>query len=68
VATAGIDDVYVGLNDGYALGKQLGVPYGLPVWLGVGLFGLWPLALPLPVKLTMRVGRPIHGAPLARQA
>lgn len=60
VATAGIDDVYVGLNDGYALGKRLGMPHRLPVWLGVGLFGVWPLALPLPVKLTQRVGTPIR--------
>lgn len=59
VATAGIDDVYLGLNDGYALGQRLGLPHRLPLWLGVGLFGVWPLAAPLPVKLTQRIGRPI---------
>ncbi len=59
VATAGIDDVYIGFNDGYALGRRLGVQHALPVWLGVGVGGLWPFALPFPVKLTMHVGDPI---------
>lgn len=56
----GVDDTYIGLNDGYALGKRLGVPGKMPVWLGVGPFGLWPFSLPFPVRITTRLGAPIH--------
>ena len=59
VAAAGIDDGYLGLNDGYALGKRLGVPNRLPVWLGLGPLGLWPISPPFPVKITQLVGEPI---------
>jgi 1-acyl-sn-glycerol-3-phosphate acyltransferase len=60
VAGDGVDDAYVGLNDGYALGRKLRVPAGLPVWLGIGATGVWPLSLPLPVKMTQLVGEPIE--------
>jgi 1-acyl-sn-glycerol-3-phosphate acyltransferase len=59
-AGEGVDDLYLGLNDGYALGRRLGVPAGIPVWLGLGATGVWPLALPFPVKVTQRVGEPIE--------
>jgi 1-acyl-sn-glycerol-3-phosphate acyltransferase len=59
VAASGVDDAYFGLNDGYALGKRLGAPAGLPVWLGVGVAGLWPLSPPLPVKIVTHIGEPI---------
>lgn len=59
VAGDGVDDAYLGLNDGYALGRRLGMPAGLPVWLGIGATGVWPLSLPLPVKMTQLVGEPI---------
>ena len=58
VAGSGVDDCFVGLNDGYRWGKRLGVPAGLPAWLGLGI-GVWPLALPLPVQITTYVGDPI---------
>ncbi|MFO0604496.1 MAG: hypothetical protein U0324_15045 [Polyangiales bacterium] len=58
VAGRGVDDGFVGLNDGHALGKLLGVPGRVPVWLGVGV-GVWPLALPLPVAMTTVIGAPI---------
>lgn len=58
VAGNGVDDAYVGLNDGHALGKRLGAPAQLPVWLGVGATGLWPFSLPFPVKMTQYVGTP----------
>jgi 1-acyl-sn-glycerol-3-phosphate acyltransferase len=32
VATAGCDDAYIGLNDGYALGRRLGLPRGWALW------------------------------------
>lgn len=58
-AAHGEDAAFIGLNDGYRLGKRLGVPAGVPVWAGVGLGGLWPLALPFPVKIRQLLGRPI---------
>jgi 1-acyl-sn-glycerol-3-phosphate acyltransferase len=60
VAGHGMDDAYIGLNDGYALGRRLGAPAGLPVWFGVGATGLWPLSLPFPVRMTQLVGRPLR--------
>lgn len=58
-AGAGMDDAYIGLNDGYELGKKLGVPHRLPVWLGIGIAGLWPISPPLPVKMRTVIGEPI---------
>ncbi|RJS14749.1 acyltransferase [Corallococcus sp. H22C18031201] len=60
VGGSGMDDFYVGLNDGAALGKRLGLPGKLPLWLGMGATGLWPLALPFPVKVTQWVGEPLE--------
>ncbi|MCY1078667.1 lysophospholipid acyltransferase family protein [Archangium lansingense] len=60
VAGDGVDDAFIGLNDGYALGRRLGAPAGLPVWFGVGATGLWPLSLPFPVRMTQLVGQPFH--------
>lgn len=59
-AAAGVDDTYLALNDGEAWGKRLGVPGKLPVWLGVGPLGLWPLSPPFPVRITSAIGAPIH--------
>jgi hypothetical protein len=65
IAGHGMDDAYVGLNDGYAWGKRVGMPGRLPLWLGVGATGLWPLSLPFPVRMTQWVGQPLtaHLAP-----
>jgi 1-acyl-sn-glycerol-3-phosphate acyltransferase len=60
LAANGVDDLYLGLNDGYALGQRLGVPGRVPVWLGVGVTGLWPFSLPFPVKVTQYVGEPFE--------
>jgi len=62
-AALGVDEAYIGLNDGYALGRRLGVP-GAPLWLGVGALGLWPFALPWPTKITHRIGTAIDLKPL----
>lgn len=59
VAAAGVDDTYIGLNDGYRTGKALGVPMKLPLWFGLGLGGAFPLALPLPARITQVIGAPI---------
>ncbi|ADO72475.1 lysophospholipid acyltransferase family protein [Stigmatella aurantiaca] len=58
VAGNGVDDAYVGLNDGHALGKRLHAPAQLPLWLGLGATGVWPFSLPFPVKMTQYVGAP----------
>jgi 1-acyl-sn-glycerol-3-phosphate acyltransferase len=59
VVASGIDDGYIGLNDGYALGKRLGMPGGLPLWFGVGLTGFFPFSPPFPIKIVQYIGAPI---------
>ena len=59
IAASGVDDGYLGLNDGYRLGKRLGSPGGLPLWLGIGPLGLWPFSPPFPVKIRQLIGEPI---------
>lgn len=59
VASDGADDLYLGLNDGYAWGKKLDLPHDMPAWLGLGLVGLWPLAVPFPARIRSFVGQPI---------
>jgi 1-acyl-sn-glycerol-3-phosphate acyltransferase len=46
VAASGLDDMFIGLNNG-------------PAWVALGLGGVWPLALPFPVKVRQRIGEPI---------
>jgi 1-acyl-sn-glycerol-3-phosphate acyltransferase len=58
-AAAGVDDTYIGLNDGYQAGKRWRVPGRLPLWIGVGPLGLWPISPPFPVKIVQHVGAPI---------
>ena len=65
VACLGTDDTYIGLNDGDTWSRRLRAPKGLPVWLGLGPLGLWPLSPPFPVKLTQRIGAPIELPPTA---
>lgn len=59
VAATGVDDMYVGLNDGGRLGEKIAMPLGFPLWFGLGPAGLWPLSVPFPVKVTQRIGTPI---------
>jgi hypothetical protein len=61
VAGGGVDGGYIGLNDGGALSARLGLSTQVPLWLAVGL-GVWPLAAPLPVKMTQLIGAPIDPA------
>jgi hypothetical protein len=60
VAARGTDDLYLGLNDGDRTARRLGVPAGLPVWVGLGLVGAWPLAVPFPARIRQVVGAPIE--------
>lgn len=59
VGASGVDGAFIGLNDGYRLGKALGVPHRIPVWFGVGPTGLWPLSPPWPVKVRQVIGEPV---------
>jgi len=59
VGSAGDDDTYLGLNNGYELGKRVGMPYRLPLWFGLGPLGLWPFSPPFPVRIRQVVGPPI---------
>jgi len=59
VAASGVDRMWFGLNDGYRLSKRLFGHGGWPVWLGVGFGGVWPFALPWPVRVRQRIGEPI---------
>ena len=61
VAAAGADGTYIGLTDGPALGRWLGLPREwewLP-WLGIGPLGPFPLSPPFPVRMRQLVGEPI---------
>jgi hypothetical protein len=58
-AGTGVDDTYIGLNDGYAWGKRLKLPGNLPFWIAFGINGPWPWTLPFPVKIVCHVGEPI---------
>jgi 1-acyl-sn-glycerol-3-phosphate acyltransferase len=59
VACRGVDDAYLGLNDGYRLGRRVGMPARLPLWFGFGPLGLWPFSPPFPVRFRQHVGPPI---------
>jgi 1-acyl-sn-glycerol-3-phosphate acyltransferase len=59
VAASGVDDVFIGLCDGYSLGKRARMPARLPLWIGVGMTGVWPLSLPFPVKIVQHIGEPL---------
>lgn len=61
VGAAGADDGYIGLNDGPALGRWLGLPKVIEwaPWVGVGPLGLWPFSPPFPVRMHQIVGEPI---------
>lgn len=58
-AGIGVDRTFIGLVDGYALGKKRGWSPAAPTYLGVGPLGMWPFSPPFPVKIRTRVGVPI---------
>lgn len=59
VASSGVDEAYLGMNDGYRLGRRLKLPSNLPAWLGIGPLGLMPFSPTFPVKFRQLVGQPI---------
>lgn len=61
VASDGVDDTYLALTNGPAIGRWLGLPRDwewLP-WLGVGPLGIFPLSPPFPVRFRQLIGAPI---------
>ena len=58
-AASGVDEVYVGLNNGYKLRKRLQLPHGASLWLGFGPFGPPILTPGFPVKIRLLIGEPI---------
>jgi 1-acyl-sn-glycerol-3-phosphate acyltransferase len=64
IAAAGVDDTYLGLNDGHEWGRKLKLPHRLPAWLAVGPLGLYPYSPPFPVKIHQLIGPPIDLADL----
>lgn len=59
VAASGIDATFIGLYDGYAWAKRLGLDSSAPPWLALGPLGPAPLSPPFPVKIVQHVGEPI---------
>jgi 1-acyl-sn-glycerol-3-phosphate acyltransferase len=59
-ASAAAELSYLGLVDGYALSRRVFGHGGMPLWTGVGIGGLWPFALPWPVRIRHIIGRPIE--------
>ena len=57
VGASGVDDLYVALADGYALGKKVGLPRGMPLWPGLGPLGFFPFSPPFPVQVRQVVGQ-----------
>lgn len=68
VAAAGVDHTYIGLNDGYRLGKRFGTKDDLPLWLGLGPLGLAPFSPTFPVKFRQVIGAPIDLGPVPADA
>lgn len=59
VASSGVDDTYIGLNNGYELGKKLNLTSNLPAWLALGPLGVVPATPAFPVKFRQIVAPPI---------
>lgn len=60
VVASGLDETFVGLNDGYRTSRRVFGRGDLPAWLALGIGGIWPLALPLPARIRQRIGEPIR--------
>jgi 1-acyl-sn-glycerol-3-phosphate acyltransferase len=60
VVSSGVDETYVGLSERYELPAPGARRHTIPAWLGLGLGGMWPFALPFPVKIRQRIGAPIR--------
>jgi len=64
-ATFGMDDRFIGLNDGHALGRRLKLPAKWPLWFALGPLGMYPFTVDFPVKFHTVIGEPIVLSPPA---
>ncbi|HRI70813.1 MAG TPA: hypothetical protein PK156_41555, partial [Polyangium sp.] len=62
-ATVGMDDRFLGLNDGHALGRRLRLPAKFPLWFALGPMGLYPFTVDFPVKFHTVIGEPLVLSP-----
>lgn len=60
VAAVGVDDGYLGINDGDPWGRRVRMPLRLPFWVGLGMGGPFPFAPPWPVTIRQRIGAPLR--------
>lgn len=60
VASSGVDDCWVALADGQALGRRLHLPGEVPAWIALGPLGPWPVSPPFPVRFRQRIGPAIE--------
>jgi 1-acyl-sn-glycerol-3-phosphate acyltransferase len=58
-AAHGVDDVYVGLNHGERASRRVLGHGAMPLYVALGLGGLWPVALPFPARIRQFLGQPI---------
>lgn len=59
VAATGVDDLYLGLNNGDRWGRRVGMPARLPLWVGLGPLGAFPVSPPFPVQIRQKIGAPL---------
>jgi hypothetical protein len=60
VGAAGVDDLLIGLFDGHRAGELLGLRGKVAgPWLGLGLGGFFPFAMPFPVRIRQHIGPPL---------
>ncbi|NOZ00887.1 MAG: acyltransferase family protein [Deltaproteobacteria bacterium] len=55
----GVDDTFIGLNNGYLTSRRFGFSGSFPMWVGIGPLGLSPFSPPFPVKIRTLIGKPI---------
>jgi 1-acyl-sn-glycerol-3-phosphate acyltransferase len=68
VVATGVDAAWLNLVDGYRLSKRVFGHGRVPIIVSAGLGGLFPFAVPIPVRVRQRVGAPIDVAEVAREA
>jgi hypothetical protein len=55
----GEDNTYLSIVNGDRLGRAVHMPFGMPLWTGIGPLGFWPISPPFPVRIRQTIGAPI---------
>ena len=58
-ASHGVDDLYLGLTSGEAASRRLFGHGAMPIYLALGIGGVWPFALPFPAHIRTFFGQPL---------